>query len=67
MCSLEDDLLMFKAGEKAGEKFYLWSREDDELYEIVSTDLDEIISIMKETGLGPLRALRWKHLKLGRQ
>jgi len=57
MCSLEGarDLLMFKAGEN----FYFWSRIDDELFEIVSsTDLNEIISIMKEGG-----ALRWKHLK----
>jgi len=56
MCSLEGDLLMFKAGEN----FYFWGREDDKLFDIVSTDLDEIISIMKEGGL---RALRWKHRK----
>jgi hypothetical protein len=45
---------------KAGGKFYVWNQEGDYVQEIVSsTDLGEIISIMKEGE----RALRCKKLK----
>jgi hypothetical protein len=46
-------LLMFEAGGK----FYWWNRIDWCVYEIVSsTDLDEIITIMKEKGGNAVRS-----------
>jgi hypothetical protein len=46
-------LLMFKAGGK----FYWWNRIDWGVYEIVSsTDLGEIITIMKEKGENAVRS-----------
>ena len=46
-------LLMFEAGGK----FYFWNRVDWGVYEIVSsTDLDEIVAIMRDKGENALKS-----------
>ena len=46
-------LLMFEAGGK----FYFWNRVDWGVYEIVSsTDLDEIVAIMRNKGENALKS-----------